>query len=109
MSTSPKQTNLGWTIVGGADPCVDCGDAIGCSHRIIVKEVTPKHSTDELSREVQCICRRQVKEVVTPSDVIKVLESDFNERKVEDSFLTRRFALYLYNGGRCENARGWTL
>ncbi|XP_061793005.1 uncharacterized protein [Nerophis lumbriciformis] len=84
-----QKTDLGWTIVGGLDPCVDYGDAIGCSHRIVVKEVTPNSPSDQLLKEVHYICRTQVKEVITPLDVIKVLESDFNERKVEDSHFSQ--------------------
>lgn len=84
-----QRTDLGWTIVGGVDPCVDYGDAIGCSHRIIIREVTPSPPSDQLSKEVHYICRTQVKERVTPSDVIKVLESDFNEKKVEDSHFSQ--------------------
>lgn len=35
------------------------------------------------------VCRTQVKELVTPIDVIKVLESDFNEHLMEDSYLSQ--------------------
>ncbi|KAK7884949.1 hypothetical protein WMY93_028072 [Mugilogobius chulae] len=106
-----QKTDLGWTIVGGANPCVDYGDAIGCSHKIIVKEVTPSQSAEQLSTEVRYICRTQVKEVVSPTDVIKVLESDFNERKVEDSHFSQedlRFISIMEEGvkmqadGHCE-------
>ncbi|XP_043977226.1 uncharacterized protein LOC122833589 [Gambusia affinis] len=106
-----QKTDLGWTIVGGVDHCVDYGDIIGCSHRIIVKEVTPNPPSDQLSKEVHFICHTQVKEVFMPSDVIKVLESDFNERKVEDSHLSQedlRFISIMENGvkiqedGHCE-------
>lgn len=107
-----QRTDLGWTIVGGADPCVDYGDAIGCSHKIIVKEVTPNSPLgDKLSVKVQYICRTQVKEVVSPADVIRVLESDFNERKVEDSHFSQedlRFISIMEEGvkmqadGHCE-------
>ncbi|XP_076740274.1 uncharacterized protein LOC143418645 [Maylandia zebra] len=106
-----QRTDLGWTIVGGANPCVDYGDAIGCSHKIIVKEVTPNQSAEQLVKEVQYVCRTQVKEVVTSADVIKVLESDFNERKVEDSHFSQedlRFISIMEEGvkmkadGHCE-------
>ncbi|XP_019211648.1 uncharacterized protein LOC109200512 [Oreochromis niloticus] len=106
-----QRTDLGWTIVGGTNPCVDYGDAIGCSHKIIVKEVTPSQSAEQLVKEVQYICRTQVKEVVTSADVIKVLESDFNERKVEDSHFSQedlRFISIMEEGvkmkadGHCE-------
>lgn len=106
-----QKSDLGWTIVGGIDPRIDYGEAIGCSHRIIVKEVTPNPSSDQLSKEVHYICCTQVKEVVTPSDVIKVLESDFNDRKIEDSHYSQedlRFISIMEEGvkmqkdGHCE-------
>nr|XP_021329350.1 uncharacterized protein LOC110439121 [Danio rerio] len=106
-----QRTDLGWTIVGGADPCVDYGDAMGSSHRIIIKEVTPKLSSDQLPNEVHYICRTQVKEIITPPDVIKVLESDFSERKVKESHFSqedRRFLSIMEEGvritadGHCE-------
>ncbi len=106
-----QRTDLGWTIVGSADPCVDYGDAMGSSHRIIVKEVTHSQSSDQLSNEVHYICRTQVKEVITLPDVIKVLESDFNERKVKDSYFSQedlRFISIMEEGvklnadGHCE-------
>lgn len=57
-----QRTDLGWSIVGYGNPCVEYGDAIGISHRIVVT---------------------QVKEI-TPSDIIKVLELDFSERAREE-------------------------
>ncbi|XP_061759356.1 uncharacterized protein arhgef25a isoform X5 [Nerophis ophidion] len=56
-----QKTDLGWTIVGGLDPSVDYGHAIGCSHRIVVKEVTPNSPSDQLLKEVHYICHTQVK------------------------------------------------
>ncbi|KAL7844978.1 hypothetical protein SRHO_G00235180 [Serrasalmus rhombeus] len=77
------RTDLGWSIVGCVNPCVDYGDAIGSSHRIIVKQVTPSlQSSSDLTNQVQYICRTQVKEVIVPTDVLKVLESDFSERNL---------------------------
>lgn len=35
-----QRTDLGWSIVGCANPCVDYGDAIGSSHKIVVRQVT---------------------------------------------------------------------
>ncbi|CAL9702135.1 unnamed protein product [Knipowitschia caucasica] len=105
-----QRTDLGWTIVGGTNPCTDYGDAIGCSHKIIVKEVTPHETSQQLLKEVNFICRTQVKEVVTPKDVIKDLESDFNERKVEDShfsqedlrFISIMEGVKMQEDGHCE-------
>jgi len=34
-------TDLGWSIIGNLNPCLDYGDAIGVSHRIVVRQVTP--------------------------------------------------------------------
>ncbi|XP_055056153.1 uncharacterized protein [Misgurnus anguillicaudatus] len=107
-----QRTDLGWTIVGGIDPCVDYGDAIGSSHRVIVKEVTPSvQSPTPLTNEVMYVCRTQVKELVTPFDVIKVLESDFNERRMEETHFSQedlRFISIMEEGvkmkanGHCE-------
>ncbi|KAL7877241.1 hypothetical protein SRHO_G00038840 [Serrasalmus rhombeus] len=84
------RTDLGWSIVGCVNPCVDYGDAIGSSHRIIVKQVTPSlQSSSDLTNQVQYICRTQVKEVIVPTDVLKVLESDFSERNVEDAHFSQ--------------------
>lgn len=84
------RSDLGWSIVGCVNPCVDYGDAIGSSHRIIVKQVTPSlQSQSDLASQVQYICRTQVKEVIVPTDVLKVLESDFSERNVEDAHFSQ--------------------
>ncbi|KAE8291618.1 hypothetical protein D5F01_LYC08974 [Larimichthys crocea] len=80
------KTDLGWSIVGCVNPCIDYGDAIGSSHRIVVRQVTPTpQSPGDLTSQVQYICRTQVKEVIAPADVLKVLESGFSERNVEDA------------------------
>ncbi|XP_061154114.1 uncharacterized protein LOC133167369 [Syngnathus typhle] len=66
-----QRTDLGWSIVGCADPCVDYGDAIGSSHRIVVKQV------------------------ITPPEVIKALESDFNERVAEEAHISQEDLRFL--------------
>lgn len=72
-------TDLGWSIVGCSSQVQSDNDFISTSHRIIVCEVTPvSEPAVELKREVHFVCRTQVKEV-SPTDVIKVLESDFSE------------------------------
>ena len=107
-----QRTDLGWSIVGCVDPCVDYGDVIGTSHRIVVKEVTPNlPSPANQTTEVRYICRTQVREVFTPPDVIRVLESDFNERRAEDAHFSQedlRFITMMEDGikikadGHCE-------
>ncbi|XP_045065112.1 uncharacterized protein LOC123482227 [Coregonus clupeaformis] len=78
-----QRTDLGWSVVGYGNPCLDFGDAFGISHQVIVKQVTSV--LPNLPNEVHYVCRTQIKEVVLPTDVIKVLESDFVERASEDN------------------------
>ncbi|KAI3376806.1 hypothetical protein L3Q82_000091 [Scortum barcoo] len=107
-----QRTDLGWSIVGCVNPCVDYGDAIGSSHRVVVRQVTPyQQSPANLTSEVQYVCRTHVKEVITPPDVIKALESDFTERGIEDVHFSQvdlRFLSIMEEGirikedGHCE-------
>lgn len=83
-------TDLDWSIVGCVNSCVDYVDAIESSHRITVRQVTPSlQSPANLISEVQYICQTQAKELITSADVIKVLESDVNERTVEDAHFSQ--------------------
>ncbi|CAI5635451.1 unnamed protein product [Oreochromis niloticus] len=79
-----QRTDLGWSIVGNGNPCVDYGDATGISHRIVVRQVIPDvESSVNLKRVVHYVSQTKVKEV-TPSDIIRILESDFSERTGDD-------------------------
>ena len=90
-----QRTDLGWSIVGYQNPCVDYGDAIGISYRIVVKQVTPGlEPSADVKTEVHYVCRTKVKEI-TPSDIIKVLESDFSERAVEDNPVSQEDLKFL--------------
>lgn len=81
-----QKTDLGWSIVSYGDPGEHEDDAIGVSHRIIVRQVTPElNSAVNLKDEVHFVCNTRIKEVVTPVDVLKVLESDFSERVGEET------------------------
>ncbi|XP_051816280.1 uncharacterized protein LOC127537608 [Acanthochromis polyacanthus] len=107
-----QRTDLGWGIIGCVNPCVDYGDVFGSSHKIVVKQVTPCHpSSTKLNNEVRYIYRTQVKELVTPPDVLKALESDFNERGTEEAHFSQedlRFISIMEEGitikadGHCE-------
>ncbi|XP_025999410.1 uncharacterized protein LOC113007157 [Astatotilapia calliptera] len=107
-----QRTDLGWSIVGCVSPCVDYGDAIGSSHKIVMKSVKPHLQTSKkLTNEVKYICRTQVKEFISPPDVLRMLESDFSERRVEDANLSQedlRFLTIMEEGikikadGHCE-------
>lgn len=80
-----QRTDFGWSIVGYGNPYVDYGNAIGISHRIVVRQVTP---------DVHYVSRTKVKEI-TPSDIIKVLESDFSERAGEDDPMSQEEFKFL--------------
>lgn len=78
-----QRTDLGWSIIGHENSYTDYGDAIGTSHCIVVRQVTPDmESSVHLRKQVHYVSHTKVKEV-TPSDIIKVLESDFPERAGE--------------------------
>ena len=62
-----QRTDLGWSIVGCISARFDQGHSNGVSHRILVKEVP----------------------AVTPSDIIKILESDFADTKNEDKCVSQ--------------------
>ncbi|XP_020556659.2 uncharacterized protein LOC110014220 [Oryzias latipes] len=82
-----QKTDLGWSIVSYGDPSEIRSDAIGVSHRIVVKQVIPETKTTvKLKREVHYVCRTQIKEIATPDEVLKMLESDFSERVEEAAF-----------------------
>lgn len=85
-----QRTDLGWSIVGYGNSSVDYGDAI------IVKQVMPSlPSSLNLTSEVQYICRTHIKEIITPPNVIKALESDFNEKAAEDSRISQEDLRFL--------------
>ncbi|XP_057709746.1 uncharacterized protein LOC130927761 [Corythoichthys intestinalis] len=97
-----QRTDLGWSIVGFGNPSLDYGDAIGVSHQIIVKQVMPSiQPSSSLTSQVHYVCRTQIKEMVTPADVIKMLESDFVEKTTQDIQLSQediRFMAKLKEG-----------
>lgn len=91
-----QKTDLGWSIVSYGDPGEHYGDAIGVSHRIIVKQVMPEVSTMvKLKGEVHYVCNTKVSEMVNPDDVIKILESDFNERGQEETTFSQEDLNFL--------------
>ena len=83
------RTDLGWSIVGFSNFCLDYGDAIGVSHQVGVKQVLPDcQLASDVTSDVHYVCRTQIKEVFSPVDVIKVLESDFCERASDDTSIS---------------------
>lgn len=67
------KTDLGWSIVGGAPQFVNARDVTGLCHRVAVKEIPP----------------------ITPSAIIKVLESDFADTKPSDSDISQEDIQFL--------------
>ncbi|XP_051939800.1 uncharacterized protein LOC127612976 [Hippocampus zosterae] len=67
------KTDLGWSIVGGVAQCVNAGDVTGLCLRVSVKELPP----------------------VTPSAIIKALESDFADTKAGEKSISQDDILFL--------------
>lgn len=69
---------------------------MGVSHRIIIKQVLPATKpSSEFKSEVQFVCRTQVKEMITPADMLKVLESDFAEKACEEVLISQEDIKFL--------------
>ncbi|KAL3970370.1 KRAB domain-containing zinc finger protein [Sarotherodon galilaeus] len=91
-----QETDVGWSIVSYGDPGERYSDAIGVSHRIIVKQVTPEPKvTSKLKSKVHYVLKTRIKEMTTPEDVLKVLESDFSERLGEEANLSQEDLRFL--------------
>ncbi|XP_023805606.1 uncharacterized protein LOC111946470 [Oryzias latipes] len=91
-----QKTDLGWSIVGFGNPRLDYGDAFGVSHKVIVKQVVPGvQPSSRFTNEVHYVCRTQIKEMVSPANVIKLLESDFAERAAEDVKISQEDLRFL--------------
>ena len=78
------KTDLGWSIIGRTSTNDDNDDDEQCeiihSHQIVTKETIPNavHLREIVEFSVKTT---NLKEVINPWDIIKVLESDFIERK----------------------------
>ncbi|XP_073766183.1 uncharacterized protein isoform X2 [Danio rerio] len=91
-----QRTDLGWSVIGHGNPCVDSGDIYGTSHQIIVRQVMPSiPASVNLKTKVHYVCRTQIKEVVSPIDVIRVFESDFCEQESEDCCMSQEDLRFL--------------
>ncbi|KAK0144664.1 hypothetical protein N1851_017006 [Merluccius polli] len=91
-----QRTDLSWSIVSYVNPFEHDCDAIGVSHRIIVKQVIPQPNPPvHLKGEVHFVLKTQIKEIVTPDDVMKLLESDFSEQVGEDAAFSQEDLLFL--------------
>ena len=90
-----QRTDLGWSIVGCSKPATEYEDAIGLSHRVIVRQVTPAaQPLSRLKEEVHFVCRNQVKEL-NPSEIIKALEMDFTDQSTDDNPVSQDDLLFM--------------
>ncbi|XP_039902265.1 uncharacterized protein LOC120742861 [Simochromis diagramma] len=87
---------LGWSIIGYSDSEGDCEDEIGVSHRVIVRQVLPAVGpAHKLKTEVHFVSRNKVKEILTPAEILNVLEMDFVEKGVEEESMSQEDLLFL--------------
>ncbi len=89
---------LGWSIIGYSNTDIDYDheDEISVSHRIIIKKVLPATKpSSEFKSEIHFVCRTQVKEMITPADILKVFESDFTEKLREDVLTSQEDVKFL--------------
>ena len=101
-----QRTNLGWSIIGIVNAAQsNAEDDIGVSHRILTCEV-PSDLSDPTSRQyggekVFISFSNQVKEVFMPTEVVRMLELDFNEKRfdtIAPSQEDKRFLSILEEG-----------
>lgn len=93
-----QRSLLGWSIIGYSNTGVDHDheDEIGVSHRVVVKRVLPTiKPSSELKSEVHFVYRTQVKEMITPADILKVFESDFTEKFSEEVLISQEDIKFL--------------
>ncbi|XP_070543712.1 uncharacterized protein [Ptychodera flava] len=84
------ETDLGWSIVGQLTQSEDDKDVFSVTHRILTKtipdNIQPSVNTDgHLPQDVCYAFKTSAREqFIEPSDIVKILESDFNETRAED-------------------------
>ena len=86
-----QRTVLGWSIIGATDENLlkhhDC-DEIGVSHTCLTYPIQSDlhDKTDETTPCVRFSGRTQVREVITPKDILNMMEIDFHERKSSKTY-----------------------
>lgn len=82
--------------MGYGNLCLDYGDPFGVSHQVIVKEVVPNIQTfSNFTNKVHYVFRTQIKEMISPTEVLKMLESDFVEKFPEDVNISQEDLKFL--------------
>ncbi|KAK3085303.1 hypothetical protein FSP39_001304 [Pinctada imbricata] len=75
-----QRTDLGWGVVGVTDETFeDVNDDIGISHHILVQNIHKDLRENEGNDRVMFSVRNKLKEVFNPTDIIRMMEADFNE------------------------------
>ena len=97
-----QRTVLGWGIIGVIDDSPKSEDAIGESHRLLTGEILEAIVMPNSSSEVHIAIRNSLKEVITPAQVNKMMELDFNEQldtsKCKESREDKKFVSMLSEG-----------
>ncbi|XP_063967807.1 uncharacterized protein LOC135157132 [Lytechinus pictus] len=77
------QTDLGWSVVGTMEPNYhdSAHDHIGISHRVMVHVIPEELQVDGHPTTVTFSHQSRIKEEITPSQVIRLLEADFAPEK----------------------------
>ncbi|KAL3966417.1 Rho-associated protein kinase 2 [Sarotherodon galilaeus] len=91
-----QRTDLGWSIVGYGNPCLDYGDAFGISHQVIVKEVVPDiQPSSNFTNKVHYVYRTQIKEIISPTElsaaVVAVRTGDMLKKELEMEISEERY------------------
>ncbi|XP_055499365.1 uncharacterized protein LOC129701946 [Leucoraja erinacea] len=92
VKNEPVQLKL--SAMASRNTVVSCRKLTGL--QVIVKQVISGiQSSTNLTSEVHYVCRTQIKEVVSPAAVIKVLEADFVERISEEGNISQEDLRFL--------------
>ncbi|KAJ8026235.1 hypothetical protein HOLleu_34028 [Holothuria leucospilota] len=108
-----QQTDLGWGIVGITNPeqVRSDHDAIGFSHFVVTAEVPTAVQIGKHCNKIQVCFKSNVREIISPTQVNRLLELEFNERNVGDMSYSqddKKFLTILKDGicqlkdGHCE-------
>ncbi|KAJ8038832.1 hypothetical protein HOLleu_16372 [Holothuria leucospilota] len=99
-----QKTDLGWGIVGvvnAEEVQLSDHDPIGLSHFIVTSEVADVTKLSNCSNKVQVCFECNVKEIITPIEVARLMELEFNERNLGEMSYSqddKRFLSILQNG-----------
>lgn len=96
------ETDLGWSIVGYVSQPKNTDD-IGICHRVIIRKVpqmlqpisNQETATVHLPAEIQFVLKTKSKEILSPADIVNILESDFKHQGSECSSYSQNDQKFL--------------